>query len=278
MTHRTYPRGFTLIELLTVIAILGVLGTIVMSVAGEARYHAAKAESASNIRQLVIANQAYAADHGTYAPWGNLRNNVRWHSAREGGAFDRSGGYLSPYLGEDKRVRRCPVLEGFISADTGDAFDAGAGGYGYNSIYLGSDPSLIGWRPPAGASREDAVSWREQGRPAGHVTDKSNVVMFTSSAIARGGGIVETDEAVPYRSLTPEGLGGVMTPTVHFRFRGKALVAWADGHVTFEAPNPDVSASHNVYGDDNASHALGWFGPTEWNGFWNPRARYEEPY
>jgi len=271
-------KGFTLVELLGALFILGLLVSLVSVGVSRARFEADKAVSVQNIRQLVAANQLYANDHGHFAPWGNVQNNIRWHSARTSSGFDAHGGYLSPYLGEDKRVRRCPVLDNWNTDPEGSSFDKGAGGYGYNSTYIGGRPSDLGKSIRPGASRGSYQPWWAKGNLVLRVDNPSNVVMFASSAIARGGGLVETDQAVPYRSLTPGGLGENLTPTVHFRFRGEALVAWADGHVSLEPPNEELANDWSIYGEDNAKFKLGWFGPTEWNGFWNPRFEDEVAY
>ena len=271
-------NGFTLIELLCGIFVLGLLASLVLAGLDRARFQADKAASMQNIRQLVTANQLYAAERGHFAPWGNMQNNIRWHSARISGEFDAQGGYLSPYLGNDERVRRCPVFEKWNTNPEGSSFDEGAGGYGYNSTYIGGRPSDLGKSIPPGASRGSYQPWWAKGNLVARVDNPTNVVMFASSAIARGGGLVETDQAVPYRSLTPGGLGENLTPTVHFRFSGKALVAWADGHVSLEPPNEDVANGWSVYGEDNDEYKLGWFGPTEWNGYWNPRFEDEVAY
>lgn len=273
-----HAQGVTLVELLVGLAVVAVLATIIGSAVSAGRFQADKAKSAANIRQLAAANKLYAAAHGHYAPWGNRQNDVRWHSARTADGFDARGGYLSKFLGEDKRVRRCPVLDRWIGDAGGNSFDEGAGGYGYNATYIGGRPAEIDRSPAPGASRDSFDPWWTKGNLATRVDDPSRVVMFASSAIARGGGLVETDEAVPYRSVIPGGLGERLTPTVHFRFRGKALIAWADGHISFEAPNQEVANDWNVYGENNEEYKLGWFGPTEWNGFWNPRSKDEEPY
>ena len=59
------------------------------------------------------------------------------------------------------------------------------------------------------------------------------------------------------------------SPTVHFRFNGQAIVGWCDGHVSLERKEKrDVG--ENPYGGDPDAHQLGWFGPDEENGYWNP--------
>ncbi|MEO0795873.1 MAG: type II secretion system protein [Verrucomicrobiota bacterium] len=259
--------AFTLIELLLGVTIVGILGALIISAVSSAREQALAAESTNNIRQLTLANQAYASDRGHYVPYGTTsNNNIRWHSSRSKGDFDGQGGYLSDYL-EGGQVRYCPVLEEMPRDSSTLPFDAGAGGYGYNDFYLGRPlPDQV---PPRQRGPQPKVPPR--GNWIANIPDPSRTVMFTSTAIARAGGIEETDLAAPFRSVTRSGLGVPMTPTVHFRFQGQALVAWADGHVTMEIPNPDAPIKHNAYGDDNEANSIGWFGPIEWNGYWNPR-------
>lgn len=268
--HNANRYGFSLVESLMAIAVIGVLGGIMLSAVTAIRSQARETQSASNIRQLAVANMAYAAEHGRYAPWSDLDDATHWHGARVGADFTGTGGFLSPYL-EGGAVRFCPVLDSILDERSGAAFDEGTGGYGYNATYIGGDPALMDRQPPPGAKRGDIRPWWTVGRRPSAIVDPSRAVMFTSTAIARGGGLVETGNSVPYRNLGPGGLGGTNTATTHFRFNGRALVAWADGHVTFEEPN-DTSAA-NVYGEDSAAYGTGWFGPTAWNGFWNPRSR-----
>jgi len=261
------PHAFTLVELLTVIAIVGVLASLLMVVIDEVRFHAHKAESMSNIRQLATAAELYASEHGHYAPRADQTDEVRWHGRMRHGKFTGQDGFLSPYLAGGE-VRFCPVLKNIIGDDD-SGFDLGAGGYGYNAAYVGGNPRAL---PQSGTP-----SWA-QGSPKAYISHPATTVLFTSTAIAYGDTLAETDHSVPLRSVYRSGLGGPMTPTTHFRFRAKALVAWADGHVTLEEPNDQIDGHHNVYGGDNAAHFLGWFGPPEWNGYWNPRYRDAVPY
>lgn len=269
-------NAFTLIELLAVIAIIGLLAGLLIPLVNNVRDKALEIKSASNLRQLATANLAYLADHGTFAPNADRYDRTHWHGRRNGGTFDGSGGYLSPYLDEGG-VRMCPVLEDWLDDSEGASFDEGTGGYGYNATYIGGRPDRINYRYPRGTPRNEMKRWIEMGNIPGNVPNPSQTVMFTSTAIVRGGGIVETGNSVPYRHLSRSGLGQHATPTVHFRFNGRAAVAWADGHVTFEEPN-NASNDHNVYGGDNDEFNLGWFGPTEWNGYWNPRYEQQVPY
>lgn len=269
------PKAFTLVELLVSLAVVGILSSLLITGVGEVRFAAQKQQSASNIRQLAAANLSYANDHGQFSPNADFRDVVHWHGKRVGGKFDGRGGYLSPYL-EGGAVRVCPIFAALLEESQGSDFDIGTGGYGYNATYYGARPDQWNAKPPRGATRDSFQPWNCRGNLPSLITDPVQTVMFTSTAIVKGGGVVETGNSVPYRHLQNGQLGQQATPTCHFRFRGEALVAWGDGHVTLEKPNNETGS--NVYGDDNAAHFVGWFGATDFNGPWNPNSRDERPY
>ncbi|MGE9297194.1 MAG: type II secretion system protein [Puniceicoccales bacterium] len=270
-------RGFTLIELLTAVAIIGILSSLLIVAVGEVRFASHKNQSASNIRQLAVANELYAADHGNYSPNANFRDTIHWHGKRVGGDFDGTGGYLSPYL-DGGKVRLCPVFEDLLEDEEGAQFDEGTGGYGYNATYYGGRPDLWNMEIDSGVSLDDYQPWWARGNLPARIIDRPNTVMFTSTAIVRGGGVVETGNSVPYHHLRNGRLGERATPTCHFRFRGEAVVAWGDGHVSFESINEEYDSSHNVYDGNNDLYRVGWFGPVDWNGYWNPRSKHAQPY
>lgn len=65
MPHR---RGFTLVELLVVIAIIGILSTVTVISLNRARAKARDAKRVSDMRQMRIVLDQYAADHERDAP------------------------------------------------------------------------------------------------------------------------------------------------------------------------------------------------------------------
>lgn len=66
-TYET-QRGFSLIELVVVMAILLILVSFLFPVFNKAKYAAKEAVCISNVRQVYMALEMYASDHGGY-PW-----------------------------------------------------------------------------------------------------------------------------------------------------------------------------------------------------------------
>lgn len=251
-------RGFTLVELLVVLVVLGILIALAVPVVGKVLTQGQATASANNLKQLIAANQNYAIDHGYYAPGSDRGNNKRWHGARSpGGAFDPTQGYLADYLGQSRRVTTCPVFAAMEKAS--DTFEEGTGGYGYNAAYIGGTPE---W---AYDSEGNQVSAR-----AGTLLRVSDTIMFASTAYARADGIQEYPYAEPPFWDFGFGPSGFRpSPTIHFRFNGRAAIGWADGRVTFEAKQ-DRPPGTNPHGGDADQQNLGWIGPDENNGYWNP--------
>ena len=254
-------RAFTLVELIVVVAVICILAALILAGVQSVRRQADTTHSASNIRTLAQANIAYLAENGRYCPADDKRNNRRWHGARRSvtGVFDPADGFLAPYLGKSRRVTPCPVFQDMLKGD--DSFEEGTGGYGYNASYIGGTP---------------ATKWNSDGTrvsAVGAIVERpARTVMFTSSAYARLEGLQEYPYCEPPFWDFGNGPSGYRpSPTVHFRFGGKALVAWCDGHVSFEAREQRPEGD-NPHGGEATRNDLGWFGPDEDNGFWNPRA------
>ena len=249
--RKTFRRAaFSLVELLVTVAAIGLLAAILVPALPAAKAAADAAVCRSNLRQLAAANLAYAADHGRYVAAAadiDGANSIRWHGVREGKAFDGAKGPLAEYLGgggASAWVRRCP---GFHPDAAG--FETSCGGYGYNALGVGSELC----RPDGGGATV--------GMPAGAVAHPAATVMFADTAYLQGSGkkakLIEYSFAEP-----PQLVGGIAAwPTIHFRHRGRANVAWADGHVTSET----LART----GSRGAAQGLGWFGPDD-NSLFDP--------
>lgn len=246
-------RAFTLVELLAVIAIIAVLATLSLGAINTARARADAAKCVGNLRQLAAASLTYLADSGgQYAPAQDPSNTVRWHGTRHGGGkFDPTRGPLAPYLGQDRRVKLCPALGRVLTGS--QSFEDGTGGYGYNAAYVGGTP-LDPFTPERAAN----------------ISSASRVVMFADCAFPRAEGLQEYAYAEPWRSVDYRGrLRGALAPSVHFRHGGTANVVWCDGHISAEKPTK--LGGRNGYGGDAEKWQIGWFGPEDQNGYWNPQ-------
>ena len=244
-SSRIGEAGFSLIELLAAMAVVALLAAILIPAMPAARAAAEGAACQSNLRALALANLAYAADHGRYvAAAADIAgpNNMRWHGARVGSAFDGSKGPLAPYLGgggASAWVRRCP---GFRPEAAG--FEASCGGYGYNALGVGSELCL------PGNHDKTAVGMRP-----GAIEHPAETVMFADAAFLDGSG--PQAQLIEYSFAEPPQFagGGAPWPSIHFRHRGRANVAWCDGHVSSEPLARTDGRS--------AARALGWFGPDD---------------
>jgi prepilin-type N-terminal cleavage/methylation domain-containing protein len=72
-------KAFTLIELLTVIAIIGVLMSLLFPAVGAAQTTARKAQAQNDIVQLVTATKAYYTEYGHY-PLGPTQVALAWNT------------------------------------------------------------------------------------------------------------------------------------------------------------------------------------------------------
>lgn len=255
------PPGFTLVEVLVVVSMILVLSMLAFAGSRRLINSARIVESTANLRTLAIANTAYAADNGVYCPADDASDNRRWHGARtsSGGRFDPSKGLLSPYFGKSARVTTCPLFRAMVEGAS--SFEDGTGAYGYNSSYIGGLP---------GGGFDPTTRLRIPQRPA-NVTNPSRTVMFTTAAYAVAAGLQEYAFCEPpFWDFGSGPSGNRPTPSVHFRANGKALVAWCDGSVTAEVRSKS-RGGNNPHGGDPEKWNLGWFGPEDNNGWWNPR-------
>lgn len=261
-------RAVTLIETLVVISLIGALMSIVLPSLAAARESARQAQCASNVRQLQLANDLYANDHGgLYLPGAvNIEsaNLQRWHGARDHAAepFRAERGAITPYLEDaatSARTRICPTFHSTLDqlAASGAGFENSSGGYGYNNAFIGTV------RRP-GPNGTWLVRTTMHGARRTVVNRPGETVAFADAAFASAegaGGLIEYSFVEP--RFWPDFPGARPNPSIHFRHAGHANVAWLDGHVSGE------SRTHSVpgfgYGVDASTVGLGWFGERDTN-------------
>ncbi len=276
---RKQASGFTLIELLVVISIIALLVSILLPALANARGQGRRVVCASNERQLFLANTNYAMDNRGYyvlAAKDINYNHHRWHGVRDSvnEAFDAARGPLAKYIGEGE-LKRCPSFkERHYYAEAGQVdgnFEAGCGGYGYNSEYIGGRVDEYGIAKGGNYSANETK-----------VKKPHSTVMFADTAFNQDlgngkQGLIEYSFVHPpfwpwyvdafgssgYSRDKAMEVDGMPDPTIHFRHGRFTNTAWADGHVTAEAMS--FSTEYTTHGktDEQGTIAnkLGWFGP-----------------
>lgn len=134
LPRRRPCHGFSLIELLTVIAIIGVLASIAVGLAGTAKRSRSKARADSELRGLQTAIEAYKADRGAYPPdhrlsagspqkvnpvVNQLFYELRGMEVVNGGRFRTRGGGAIQLTSDD--VERVFGRRGFLNASDNPA-------------------------------------------------------------------------------------------------------------------------------------------------------------
>lgn len=247
--HRAPDRGFSLIELLAVTGVVGLLLGLLVPALCSAREASRSAACASNLRQLQLANAAYANDHaGALAPGAArfARNLDRWFGTRQSTRepFEPRGGPLSPFLGPDGAVRRCPSFRPGPVVPGLD-FEAGCGGYGYNSSFLGVN--------------DDGSD--EVGVRLSSIRMPTETVMFTDAAFALPSPTLRLIEYSFAESPLQRGSAYPLDPSIHFRHARSAGVGWADGHVSRTSLEFTRANIFGVTESHMRDLGLGWFGP-----------------
>jgi len=260
-------KGFTLVELLVVITIVALLISILLPGLNVAKAQSRSVICKTNLYQLALANICYATGNDEYfVPaasdlWDTNGGLHRWHGVRatSDDAFDPTKGPLASYLA-DGQVKECPENVKFHKGATfNESFEKGCGGYGYNLTYIGSTQ----WR--GGIATID--EWKESYIETTKLTEVARpvaTIMFADTAFLQNGKLIEysftterywLSDGVPVLDSSPQ-------PTIHFRHRLKANVAWVDGHVG-SVDMPDEYDSSTAYLETFRESSLGMVEPLD---------------
>lgn len=260
-------RAFTLIELLVVVAVIALLIGLLLPSLAFARRSAQAVLGQSNLRQLQIANHAYANDQDdrfmpaaeAMSPGsGQPENLKRWHGTRtsQSDPFTPADAPITPYIDSQESsiaVRVCPtfepVLDEIASRPASAAgFERSCGGYGYNIDFVGS---ARGRTVNGVVQRNDLVGERRAVLSA-----PTRTIAFADAAFASSNIIEYSFVHARFRSDYPEYRHD---PSIHFRQVGeRANVVWLDGHATQESMT--YTWSSGLYASDPADYSIGWFG------------------
>lgn len=208
-------RAFTLVELLVVVGIIAILIAILLPSLSAARESAKRIQCLSNLRQMVIAANAYVDNnHGRYpiAYWYDFNGSTSYAYSWDLTTVTEAGqpARVEPGLlwqGEGTVViQQCPSFEGAANWLV-DPYT----GYNYNTSYIGHGQyeSVIA---PAKAT---------------DIRRSSEVALFGDGQYSGG---ANKFMRAPYPNPGDASFNGRWAGTQGFRHRGMTNVAFCDGH------------------------------------------------
>lgn len=237
-------RAFTLIELLVAISTIAVLVSILLPALGAARRRGQQAVCGSNLHQLAMAHQSYAADYeGTLVP-----------VSQDNGVDDYWHNKLGPYFGKtagrhgtinpnetSRALLRCPR-------------DAN----GYPSLLNPHSLDITGWLSYAiNSQRTRHMSSRERvyagagGNPINLIRQPSMTMLhcdFAYLVFVNDFKALATNQYSARADASFEAMDGFPEQNkavkLAYRHDGKMNLLWVDGHVSSHG-NPLPSAREN---------------------------------
>jgi prepilin-type N-terminal cleavage/methylation domain-containing protein/prepilin-type processing-associated H-X9-DG protein len=195
MTYGSYQRtrrAFTLIELLVVIAVISILSSILIPVLSNVRESSLAIECANDLRQMQIANMAYAQDHnGLYVPVEDLREDGDLADTPDTGGKWFANKVFYSYLTPETLNRGSWPDEFFCPTSESAGNTSITRSYGYNVTGLNSsDYELRQFRqnrinyPSKVIAFSDALDWKIQDIGADLYTNSSSPTEKLSFGVA----------------------------------------------------------------------------------------------
>lgn len=222
MTRRS---GLTVVEMLVTMAAIGVLMAIVVPSVSTMRASARAGGCQSNLRQLLLAAQSYAAQNDGRMPAAILYDmtdaGVRtraWDFVREADGSVRPSA-LWDFAAGAASVHQCPEFEGSATF-AGDPYT----GYNYNTSHLGAE----GRFPEQDASGRWRDGWdlARRGVPAAQFRRTTETAVFGDGGWLGGANKFMRSPANAEGDL-PTAYAGAQA----FRHRGCTHAGYLDGHV-----------------------------------------------
>jgi prepilin-type processing-associated H-X9-DG protein/prepilin-type N-terminal cleavage/methylation domain-containing protein len=250
-TGRRAAGAFTLVELLVVMGIIAVLIALLLPVLGNARESGRSVQCLSNLREMVVACQAYATTNRGFCPpaiQGFTRGNLSYADSWDYTivtdlstfAVTVEPGLL--WMGRgDLRIHQCPSFFGNAMASNNEYT-----GYNYNTSYVGRGAyaALSKFDPPAKLAE---------------IRRAAETILFGDGEYGSGANKYMRS---PLPSGRPSDVGVPRnTGTQGFRHRKRTNAAFADGHADSigdrrTAGNALVAEGTGFISDDNSLYDL----------------------
>ncbi|OHB45320.1 MAG: hypothetical protein A2Y13_10900 [Planctomycetes bacterium GWC2_45_44] len=226
-------KAFTLVELLVVISIIAILMAVLMPALGKARQQSKAVVCISNLRQMVIAANAYILANEGYYPLagftenraGGIYNSYGWDylQVRQWGVLRECEPGLLWQKNGTLKIQQCPTFKGGANSQ-GDPYT----GYNYNASYVGG-----------------VMSREVSGRTSGVNSSKADQIRRAFGCALFGDGEYGTSWSAnngankymrsPFigklENMADHG-GLRYAGTQGYRHLGSTNVGWADGHAS----------------------------------------------
>ena len=222
-SSRKRKSSFTLIELLVVIAIIAVLASMLMPALSSARERGKSSSCMNNVRTLASACLQYADNNDSFMSRvggiNGFNNGKAWiGKCGKWSSIDlNEQGLVTPYFGNNIKVKSCPSVEGdIINKDSGLFHGGGLGlNLNFGSTGMWSAVKLVQIKSPA-----------------------SKIMISDVMGTYRQTNVCLGYKLTPYGSYQTNWNGSAGTGTADscFRHIGRTNSAYVDGHVQSEMP------------------------------------------